>query len=175
MEGNEHQGRGRRLWPKADVRAVWVVALGGLLMLGSSVLPWVTGRVGAAHLARNAFELAPQQIGLDGIFLVLMGLLTIAAAVACLARPDLPVPVRRGSVVPGAVALLVVGNRFPYLVSMLDQIRAASPHATASLGFGPWIAVAGGVLAVGGAFLLPSRPRAAAPDPAGDQALAGGR
>ena len=164
-EGNAAQGVAQGVHPRERV-AIAVTAVGAAVMVVAVLLPWASGAALVTSYSRRADEalpgmtfngLAAQGGSWFGIVLLVLAVAALAGCVAVLARPGRT----PRWLAPDGAALLATAGLVVALAAVLLQ-----PNDNAvdfERGAGPWVALAGGVVAVaGGAVWLriaPAAPR----------------
>ena len=135
----------RSKWPAASV------AVGGLLVIAGSVLPWAIGDALASGASVTGLEMV------EGLATILMGFGIGLAGLLALASTDRP---RTRSVVAvlALICLAVVGYFFVTMAQRLEGWDMLSP------GGGLYAVAIGSALALAGAFKM-KRPRAPTPAP----------
>ncbi|ODU24648.1 MAG: hypothetical protein ABT15_00035 [Pseudonocardia sp. SCN 73-27] len=147
-----------------------VTAVGGLLAIVGSFLPWVTIRAGAFG------SLSVAGIEGDGIITLIVGVLILAVGILRLVKPSIPALVQRLPILFGLV-VVAIGV---YVIINLNSTMAAAGGAGGgiaadlaaaldiSLGFGLIMTIVGGVVAiVGGVIVSKQRGPAVPPGVAG--------
>ena len=134
----------------------WIAIVGGVLMAVSSFLPWMTAHVFLATINRNSFQLG-NNFGFspDGLILIGLGLVTVIVGITRLVGSAMPRYIQRSTIVTGIGALLVAINRGPSIHDLANNVSSASQGiASASIGYGLWIAGLAGVVAIVGGLVL---------------------
>jgi hypothetical protein len=143
---------------RPDAKAgAWIALIGGALLAMSSLLPWFTGSVLGASVSRNGMQLGQGgSFSIDGLLTLLLGLGIVVIGISRLANFPVPSWMQRSPIVAGLVAVLLVALDIPGINHLVNQVRNASSLATASIGFGVYLAIVGGVIAaLGGMALRP--------------------
>jgi len=142
---------------RSDVAGAAISILGGGLLLLSAFLPWMTARVAFASISRNAFQLGNQMgFSADGLVLTLLGLVAILIGITRSLRASLPVFIQRSPIIVGIAAVLVPLVRVGSINSLAQKVSSSSGLASASVGFGVWLAIFAAVITVVGGLLLRS-------------------
>jgi hypothetical protein len=157
----------------------WISLAAGVLMVVSAFLPWVTASGGFINISRNAMQLGDQQgFSVDGVVLIVLGLVTALIGVTRLTQAAVPSFIQRSPIITGAAAGFVALDRLPAINDLVQRVHSASALISASVGFGLWVAVVAGALAIIGGLVLrtstgPSRSaQPATPTSASDSASA---
>jgi uncharacterized integral membrane protein len=145
---------------RADAKAgAWIALAGGFILAISGFLPWFTASVLAESVSRNGMQLGQgDSFSVDGLLMLLLGLVTVVIAISRLANFPVPRWLQRSPVVVGIVAAVIAGSDIPSINDLVNSVRSSSSLATASVGFGVYVAIASGVVAaVGGLMLRPPK------------------
>lgn len=152
---------------RSDIAGAVITILGGGLLLLSAFLPWMSARVIFATLSRNAFQLG-NQLGFsaDGLVLVLLGLVALLIGITRSVRASLPAFIQRSPIIVGIAAGLVPLLRVGSINSLAHQVSASSGLASASVGFGLWLAIFAALITIVGGLVLRSQRLAPIASPA---------
>jgi hypothetical protein len=133
--------------------------VGGVLMSVSAFSPWLTANALFVNVNRNAFQLGNDfRFSPDGLILIGLGLITIIVGMTRLASSTMPRYLQRSTIVTGIGALLVVLNREPAIHTLVSQVnKVDSGAASASIGYGLWVAGLAGAIAIAGGLILRAR------------------
>jgi hypothetical protein len=144
--------------PSPETKAgAWVTLIGGAILGISGFLPWFTAGVLAATISRNGMQLGQDDgFSIDGLLVILLGAIAILIGISRLSSFATPRWVQRSPIVVGLVAVLIVAFDIPSINNLVNNVRAQSSLATASLGYGVYVAIAGGVIALVGGLMLRS-------------------
>jgi hypothetical protein len=125
------------------------------LMIAGGFLPWFSANDGITTINRNAFQLGTHSsFSADGVILVVVGAIVAAAGLLCLARMPLPLWCQRLVGLPGLVAIFVAFNRYSSITTLTKTVVNGSHGlVTASVGYGFWLTVVGGAVAVAAGVL----------------------
>lgn len=137
----------------------WMAIAAGLVMGISALLPWVTAHALFTTVNRNAFQLGDHYgFSADGAILIGLGLITITIGITRLVGAAMPRYLQRSTIVTGIGALVVALNRAPSINDLANKVNDASNGlVSASIGYGLWVTVVGGVVAVVAGFIMRSR------------------
>jgi len=132
-----------------DRATVGLLGLGGAaLVVAGALLPWVNV-AGLGDRTLNLFQLGPiESFSKFGTVLVLIGIVVALIGAARLALPTLSVCSSIASIILGIAAMAIAVDRYNLLSTTLAQHPDAHTLVGASLAYGPWIVIVGGVLAI---------------------------
>lgn len=136
--------------------AFLAITAGGLIAIGA-FLPWFSVSA-AGSVTRNAFQLGNDfSFSADGVVLLLVGIVAALIGVVRLTKTAMPRWIQSSTILPGVVAIAAVVNRYGSIQSLANQMNA-SAHGlfVASVGYGIWLPVAGGALAIVAGLILRS-------------------
>ena len=104
---------------------------------------------------RNGFQLgADASFSVDGLIAVVLGVVTIVIGIARLTGTAMPRFLQRSSIVTG-IALVILGASDVASVSnMVQNVKSQSSAVIASVGFGLYIVIFGGVVAIVAGLIL---------------------
>jgi len=140
---------------RPDVAGALITIFGGVLLIVSAFLPWLSAQAFVASVSRNAFQLGDQMgFSPDGLVLVLLGLVAVLIGATRLMKASLPRWVQRSPIIVGIGALLVPISEVGAINDLARQVSTASDLATASVGFGVWLAILAAAVTVVGGFVL---------------------
>lgn len=130
----------------------WVILAGGLLLAIGSFLPWATATLLTGTLNRNGMQLGQNlSFSAGGLVVLLLGIVTCVIGLSVVLRFQMPSWLQRSSIATGLVAAFVVILTIPGIKDVVDNVNEnAGSYGSASLGFGLWVAILGGMLAVAG-------------------------
>ncbi|MHB1988914.1 MAG: zinc ribbon domain-containing protein [Acidimicrobiales bacterium] len=139
-----------------DQRAgAWITLGGGAILVVSAFLPWFTASVFSQSISRNGMQLGQgDSFSVDGLIILLLGLVAVLIAIGRLAKFSLPRWVQSSPVVVGLVASVYAALDIPGIDHLVASVRQRSSLVTASTGFGVYLAVVGGVIALVGGLVL---------------------
>jgi hypothetical protein len=142
--------------PEAKAGA-FVTLLGGIVLAVSGFLPWFSGHVVGIAISRNGMQLGNDEgFSIDGLLMLLFGLEVIVIGVCRAASVPLPRWLQQSPAIVGIVAAIVAVLEIPGIENLVNSVRQSS-LASASIGFGLFVAIFGGVVAfVGGLMLRPA-------------------
>ncbi|MGH9107971.1 MAG: hypothetical protein ACRDY3_00645 [Acidimicrobiales bacterium] len=111
-------------------------------------------------ITRNAFQLGKDaSFSADGLVLLLLGVVVALIGVVRLTSSSMPRWIQSSTIAPGIVAVLVCLNRLPALHSTAGKLNTSTAGiVAASTGFGVWVAIVGGALAIVAGLILRSKP-----------------
>ena len=154
---------------KSGILGAVITVLAGVLIIIGAFLPWLSAQAAFLSISRNAFQLGNQNgLSPDGVILLVMGIVAILIGAACAMRATLDSYVLLFPIILGACGVIVALNRVGSINDRVHQVRAASSLASASIGYGLWITVVAGVLAVVGALAMRPGASAAKAAPTGE-------
>src|SRR2546422_2304697 len=135
----------------------WITILGGALAVLSAFVPWFTAQAAFVSVNRNAFQLGSGQgFSADGVVLLILGIVTILIGLGRSMRVTLPAFIQRSPIVTGIAVAIVPLLRVGSINDLVQRVRGASSLASASIGFGVWIAIVAGVVSIVGGLVLRS-------------------
>lgn len=150
--------------PRSDLPGAIITIFGGVLLLASAFLPWSTATIGLAALNRNAYQLgAHLSFSAQGLVLTLLGLVAALIGITRCLRAGLPSFVQRSPIVVGIVALLLSLGEIGPINDLAHRVTATSSLASASIGFGLWLAILAALITVVGGLVQRLQAKAAAP------------
>jgi hypothetical protein len=122
----------------------WLVLLGAAVLIIAAFLPWFTASAAFVSVSRNAFQLGQDEgFSIDGLVMVAAGIVAGLVAIAHLRHTTLRV--KWSAIVAGLVAAIWAGFDVANInQSLVDPVKAKG--GVASVGFGVWLAVIGGVV-----------------------------
>lgn len=127
---------------------------GGILMVGGALLPWVTIRIGASVVNRNAMQLGPNfTVTFVGPLLLVVGVLTALVGMARLASRSTPVLVNGSTIISGLIAGIFVALNYPIFPSNLSNLVRVT-GGSAGVAYGYWVCAAGCAFSVLGGILV---------------------
>jgi hypothetical protein len=140
-----------------------VALVGGALLVLSAFLPWFTATVFTLSISRNGMQLGQgDSFSIDGLLMVLFGVEVLIVAVTRLTAAQLPTWLQSSTIVVGVAAVAVALFEIPSVNDLVNHVRQSSSIAVASVGFGLYVAILGGLVAVGGGIAMRTgSPRAA--------------
>jgi hypothetical protein len=140
-----------------------ITICGGLLAVLSAFLPWMSAHVLLATLDRNAFQLgANLGFSADGLVLVLLGLVAVLIGITRAVRASMPPFVQRSPIIVGIGLAVVPAARVGSISHLAQSVSANSSLASASVGFGLWLAFfAAAITFIGGLVLRSKAPAGA--------------
>jgi hypothetical protein len=130
----------------------WVILVGGILLTVGSFLPWFTATVFAGTFNRNGMQMG-ENLGfsIEGLIVLMLGIVTCVIGLGLLLRFQVPAWLQGSSIITGAGAVFVVIVSIPGINDVVSSVNQdGGDYGTASLGFGLWVAILGGLLAMGG-------------------------
>lgn len=128
--------------------------VGGILMVGGALLPWVTIRIGTAVVSRNAMQLGPNfTMTIVGPFLLVMGALTAVVGLTRLAAKSTPVLLNGSTILTGLASGVFVALNYPIFPSTLSNFVTAT-GGSAEVAYGYWVCAAGCAFSVLGGILV---------------------
>ena len=132
-----------------DRATLGLLGLGGAaLVVAGALLPWVNV-AGIGNGALNLFQLGPiKSFSKFGTVLVLIGVVVALIGVAKMAVPTLSLLSSMASILLGIGAIVIAVDQYNLLSATLAQHPDVHTVVGASIGYGPWIVVVGGVLAI---------------------------
>lgn len=125
------------------------IIVGGAMMVAGSFLPWLTASTGFATMSRGGMD------GGDGILIVIAGGVAVGAGVASLMSGNFA-----NSVVAGLAAVIGGFVGFIDFQDVQERLSGMGDNVIAEVGIGLWLIMAGAVVAVIGAVIAASAPRA---------------
>jgi hypothetical protein len=130
--------------------------LGGVLIVVGSFLPWLTATAPlVGTISRNGME-----GGGDGIFTLILGVITILIGVTQLTATNMPTLLQRSPIITGAITGIVAVINYLDVQQRIEDVREESELIAASVGAGIWTLVVGAVLAIVGGVLVRKLPTA---------------
>jgi hypothetical protein len=154
---------GPRPEDRSDVAGALITIFGGVLLVVSAFLPWMSAHLLIAPINRNAYQLgANGGFSADGLVLTLLGLVAILIGITRSQRATLPVYVGRSPIIVGIVGVIVPLARVGSIHDLVQQVNSnGSGLVSAAVGFGVWLAIFAGVITVIGGLALRSKTPAA--------------
>ncbi len=142
--------------PAPETKAgAWITILGGLMLGISGFLPWFTASILGGTISRNGMQLGQgDSFSIDGLIVILLGAATLLIGISRLSGFPVPRWIQRSPIVTGLAGALVVGSDIPSLNNLVNTVQSQSQLATASLGYGVYIGMAGAAVAVIGGLML---------------------
>jgi uncharacterized paraquat-inducible protein A len=148
--------------PGSNLAGAVITMFAGALMILGAFLPWMSAQAAFFSINRNSFQLGNQSgFSPDGVFLLVLGIVTILIGVSRSMRTALPAYIQRSPIITGIGAVVVALARVGSINHLVQQVRTASSLASASIGFGLWLTIVAGVVAVVGGLALRSSAPAA--------------
>jgi hypothetical protein len=130
--------------------------LGGVLIVVGSFLPWLTATAPlVGTISRNGME-----GGGDGIFTLILGVITILIGVTQFTATNMPTLLQRSPIITGAITGIVAVINYLDVQQRIEDVREESELIAASVGAGIWTLVVGAVLAIVGGVLVRKLPTA---------------
>jgi len=143
---------------RSDIAGAVITIFGGVLLVLSAFLPWMSAHAVFASVNRNAYQLGDNMgFSADGLVLTLLGLVAVLIGITRSLRATLPPFVQRSPIIIGIVAVIVPLARVGSINDLVQQINSSTDLASASVGFGLWLAVFAGVITVVGGLALRSK------------------
>jgi hypothetical protein len=140
-----------------DTAGGWITILGGALAVLSALVPWFTAQAGFVSVSRNSFQLGNNQgFSADGVVLLILGIATILIGLGRSMRVALPSFIQRSPIVTGIAILIVPFLRVGSINDLVQRVHGISALASASIGFGVWIAIVAGLVSIVGGLVLRS-------------------
>lgn len=135
--------------------AAAVVALGAVLAVIATLLPWIKASTGFGSVSRSGLDFAD-----DAKILLVLGILAGLVALGRLTGWEMP-SVLRGSVV--IAGLIMVADSIYDYTQVKDRVDSAAGQDTVlvTMGTGVYLAIAGSVLVLLGGLALASAAKAA--------------
>jgi hypothetical protein len=129
------------------------------------LLPWLTARVDdGTTITRNAFQLGNNYgFSPDGGILILLGVITAVIGITRLTSSAMPKWLQRSPIGTGVGAVVVGLNRAPSIRDIANQVNNSSLLVHASIGYGLWVTIVAGIIAVGAGIVLRSRTKPVPP------------
>lgn len=138
----------------------WLAIISGVLAVVASFLPWVHFSAVFVSVDRNGFQLGQgESFSAAGLIVLLLGVVTAVIGIAKLTSSATPRYMQRSSIVTGIAIIVVAAGEISPIHGLINNVESASSAATGSVGFGLWLAIVSGALAVvAGAVLRSSLP-----------------
>ena len=135
----------------------WLAVIAGGLAALASFLPWVHFTTGLVSLDRNGWQLGDRLgFSIDGAIVMALGLVTLAIGIAKLTRSATPRYMQRSPIVTGIAIAAVPLLDLSGIHTLIRNATAADSYILGSVGFGVWLAVAAGVIAIVSGLILRS-------------------
>jgi hypothetical protein len=134
--------------------ASWVVIAAGSLLIVSTFLPWSTVMALGGSLNRNGLQLGQNgSFSWDGLITLGFGLLILFNGIGRVAGFTVPGLLNTSPLVLGLVVTVgIVALDIPPIESYIHKVNALG--ISASIGYGIWVALVGGVMAIVAGFAL---------------------
>jgi len=140
---------------RTDIAGAIITMFGGGMLVLSALLPWMTAQALMITINRNAFQLGDRMgFSADGLVLTLLGLVAILIGITRAVRTSLPPFIQRSPIIVGVFAVFVPLLRIGSINALANQVSSASGLASASVGFGLWLAIFAAVITVVGGIVL---------------------
>jgi hypothetical protein len=125
----------------------WVFIIIGALVAIASFLPWSTASVGVVSVNRNGMQLGPNLgFSIDGVIALILGLLVALVGITSLTRTAFPRWVQTSPIVLGIGVVILAIVDLSTVNSYVSHLH--SEGLTASVGYGLWIVLIGGIIAI---------------------------
>jgi hypothetical protein len=140
-----------------------MTGLGGLLIVFGSFLPWLT----ATAPLIGTVNVSGMQGGGDGVFTLVLGVLTILIGVTRLTATNMPALLWRSSIVTGVITGAVAIYGYISVQERITEMKTAAKAAgdlpfdipvIANVGTGIWALFVGAALAILGGVLIRKTP-----------------
>ena len=137
----------------------WLAIIGGLISGIGSFLPWFSATVPLlGTLNRNGFQLGSNDsFSADRLIAILLSIVTIIIGIARLTNSSMPRFIQRSSIVTGIVLIIVGASDIGSVNTMVKNVENGSSSVLASIGFGLYLVIVGGVVALVGGLVLRRR------------------
>ncbi len=146
---------------RSDVAGAVITICGGLLAILSAFLPWIAVHAFVLTINRNAFQLgADMGFSADGLVLLLLGLVAVLIGITRAARASMPAFVQRSPIILGIALAILPANRVGSINDVAQRVSATSSLASASIGFGLWLAFFAAAITLIGGLVLRSKATA---------------
>lgn len=135
----------------------WLAVVAGGLAALASFLPWVHFTTGLVSLDRNGWQLGNGlSFSIDGAIILILGLATLVIGIAKLTRSATPRYMQSSPIVTGIAIAAVPLLELSSIHTLIRNASSADSYLVGSVGFGLWLAVAAGAIAIISGFILRS-------------------
>jgi hypothetical protein len=143
--------------PSTLAAGAWLAIIAGVLAVVGSFLPWEHFSALFVTVNRNGFQLgANEGFSVDGLIILLLGMVTVIIGITKLTRTVAPRFLQRSSIVTGIAIAVVAALEISPIRQNIRTVENASSAASGSVGFGLWLAIISGVVAVVAGLMIRS-------------------